>query len=254
VTFRTVGFAFGVLALFSGCSKPKAGPAVVSWIPKHADWPDGETSYYDVLRNDTVTGKTVFRIFETQLAGKPVYEIAGVNTALAEGITVLHDSIGAILTRDSLRSLSAFQVRNRMSGQDTIISRYEPAVRAGKVILTSNGGRTQTLAAPDNTFDNSILMMAIRALDLKPGAHYLLTSVASFGPWTKPADVEVTGEETITVPAGEFACHKVTLQIAGYTLGLWYERREPHRYVRFENRGNNSVAVLTGYEIADKRR
>jgi hypothetical protein len=131
---------------------------------------------------------------------------------------------------------------------DTVMSSYE----RGKVNLVTNGGRALKLDAPANTFDNSIIVMAIRSLDLKPGAKYSLNSLASFAPWVKPAEVEVLGLDTVVVPAGRFVSHKVALGITGYRLYLWYENDGAKRYVRFENPTNNSSAVLTRYEsVAD---
>jgi hypothetical protein len=237
------------LTFLAGCP-PRAKEsgrksAQVPWIPRRASWADGEVSSYDVLRNDTIDGKTVFRFRQAVDHNQPVWEITGVNTAFQNEFALLHDSISALLTRDSLKPVRTFQVRNLMARQDTVTTRYEK----DRVIVVANAGKTDTLAAPNNTFDNSILLMVIRTLDLQPGAKFLLTSVAAFGPWTKPTDIEVQGEETVTVPAGQFVCCRVALQIAGYTLYLWYEKAAPHRYVRFENRTNGSTAVLTKYEV-----
>jgi len=250
--FRVPVFvALAVLLAGSGCPRPKQSPQ--PWLTRHAHWPDGEVSRYDVLRADTVVGQAIIRVRHDREQGQPAYAVISVNSSVTPGRLegqvsnlplLLHDSIAAWLTADSLKPLRSFQIRNLLNRQDTVVSIYQ----AGKVTVTANGSFTGTLAAPENTFDNSILVMAIRSLELAPGAHYALTSLAAFGPWTKPADVDVEGEELVTVPAGTFACYKLNLEIAGYALNLWYEKAEPRRYVRFENRSNNSVAVLTGYE------
>jgi hypothetical protein len=192
-----------------------------------------------------VNGQTVLQISSCSLAQQPVYEFTCVNDARAGDLLLLHDSIAAYLTRDSLNPISGSQIRTSMARSDTVATTYD----AGKVAVTT-GGKKQMLDAPNNTFDASILVMAIRALEFSPGAKYALTSLSSFGPWIKPADVEVLGEDTVKVPAGQFVSWKLMLEIAGYKLYLWYEKAAPRRYVRFENPANNSSAVLTGYEAA----
>jgi len=228
---------------------PKRQPAE-AWIPRHANWQDPEVSTYDVMKGDTVVGQSVFTIRSAigqargpAPTGNRIWEITGVNSSSAQG---LHDSVCATLSFDDLKSLGSFQIRNAGSRLDTVVSRYA----SGTVQIKASGGQAQTLVVPVNAFDNSILTAVIRSLDLKPGAHYLLTSVASFGPWTKPADVQVLADDTVSVPAGKFACHKVSLEIAGWPMHLWYEREAPYRYVKFENTVNNSSAVLTSYQVS----
>jgi hypothetical protein len=232
------------LLLWVACPKR---PKPEAWIPRHANWQDGEVSTYNVMKGDTVAGQSVFTIRSAigqargpAPTGNRVWEITGVNSSSAQG---LHDSVTATLSFDDLKSLGSFQIRSVASRLDTVISRYA----SGTVQIRASGGQAQTLVVPVNAFDNSILVAAIRSLDLKPGAHYLLTSVASFGPWTKPADVQVLADDTVNVPAGRFACRKVSLEIAGWPMHLWYEREAPYRYVKFENTVNNSSAVLTDY-------
>jgi hypothetical protein len=216
------------------------------WIPRHAPWPEQEVSYYDVLKNDTLAGRSTYQVRLTEFNRTPVYEITGINSSVSGPASTIHDSAVALLTRDSLKSVRTFQTRNALVRQDTVISRYDK----GAVTVTTKTG-SRVLPVSSNTFDNSILVIAVRAFDLKPGAKYLLTSLATFGPWTKPADLEVLGDDTVTVPAGNFFCRKVLLELAGWTMQLWYERDIPHRYVKFENKNNLSVAVLTRYEPAE---
>jgi len=239
--FALAGLALLCLISFS-CRRSKANEP---WISRHAPWSDGEVSTYDVLKGDTIVGKSVYTIRSAETGGRQVWEIVGVNSSESGG---LHDSIAAALSFDELKSLSSFQVRDAIARLDTVVSSYA----GSKVKVTARAGQTQTLPISANTFDSSILLMAIRTLDLRPDAHYLLTSVSSFVPWTKPADVQVLGDETVKVPSGEFACRKLALQIAGMTMNLWYERDAPHRYVKFENRNNNSTAVLTTYTAGSR--
>jgi hypothetical protein len=235
---RSVVAVLLLLALLAvSCRKPKSAEA---WIPRHAPWSDGEVSSYDVLKDDSIVGQSVYSIRATEIRDRRAWEILGVNSSADGG---LHDSVAATLSYDELKSLGSIQVRNMIARLDTVVSRYDRE----KVVITARAGQAQSLPVSANTFDNSILVIVIRALDLKPDARFLLTSVASFGPWTKPADVQVLGEDTVTVPAGRFACRKVALQLAGWTMNLWYERDAPYRYIKFENRNNNSTAVLTGY-------
>lgn len=234
-----------IALLVAGCPGRKTTAPETRWIPRQPPWPNYEVSHYAVLREQETTGVTTVSIRKLPHQPKPRYELIVVNNALVEGIQLLHDSIATLLTADSLKPVNAFQVRALPAKQETVISRYERQ----QVIVSGNQGKTAILPITDNTFDNSILLTAIRSLPLSPGASYLLTSVASFGPWTKPADIVVLREDTVTVPAGRFICYLVGLQIAGHSLKLWYEKAPPHRYIRFEHPVAHSSAVLTKYAV-----
>jgi hypothetical protein len=214
-------------------------------IPLHADWPDGETAVYDVMRGDSLVGRSRQRIDQTVLNGAPVYDVVSVNMTTIADVAQLHDSFATQLRRSDLSPIQGFQVSSIAIRQDTVVSNYEP----GRVRLGRSGGQRLVLKTPANSYDNSALLIVMRALEFRPGAKYALNSIAAFAGSVKPADVEFAAEETVETPAGEFLCNRVTLQIAGHTLQVWYEKAAPHRYVRFENPAAGSSAVLARYGV-----
>ena len=84
-----------------------------------------------------------------------------------------------------------------------------------------------TLDFSPPAFDNEQACELFRRLPLEVGFKKTLTIVTSLGGTAIPLTVEVTGKESITVPAGTFECYKMVLSI-GQTF--WVSTDE-HRYV-----------------------
>jgi hypothetical protein len=84
-----------------------------------------------------------------------------------------------------------------------------------------------TLDFTPPAFDNEQACELFRRLPLEVGFKKTITIIASLGGSVIPLGVEVTGKETLTVPAGTFECYKLALSI-GQTF---YVSTDEHRYV-----------------------
>ena len=100
------------------------------------------------------------------------------------------------------------------------------------------------------TFDNEQAMHAMRRLPLAVGYKATMPLISSLGASAViPLEVEVVGQETLTVPAGQFDCFKVQLNV-GQTF--WFAT-DAHRYlVRFDAGGvTASLASVTQRKIGE---
>jgi hypothetical protein len=98
--------------------------------------------------------------------------------------------------------------------------------------LLKNTTREVKLDGP--IFDNEQVAEMFRRLPLAVGYKTTIPIMATLGAGKFPLGVEVTGKETIEVPAGKFECFKLVLNI-GQTF---YTSTDEHRYiVKFEAGG-----------------
>ena len=108
----------------------------------------------------------------------------------------------------------------------------------------ANGTKTATVGYPPNTWDNDQLLMSIRALPLAVGYTF---SVPIYAGSTAPTNVtiDVTGTETIDVPAGAFNTYKVALDYGQGKQYLWYAVDSPHYLIKYERPEGPQRLILT---------
>jgi Protein of unknown function (DUF3108)/Tetratricopeptide repeat len=114
----------------------------------------------------------------------------------------------------------------------------------GDIVHIQRAGKTEP--ETDNTdgivYDNEEAMHTMRRLPLQVGYKVTLPVFSTLGGGTKiSVPLEVTGKETVTVPAGTFGCFRVHLGMVNQTF--WFSD-DAHRYVvKFE--AGPIVAQLT---------
>ena len=98
---------------------------------------------------------------------------------------------------------------------------FEIRYASGRAEVTTRG-TTSAVALKAAAFDRWQVLPLLRRLPLEPG---FSTTVPVFSSSTGVVDarIKVVGRETLTVPAGTFECHKVTV-----TLGPVYTTDEPY--------------------------
>jgi hypothetical protein len=99
------------------------------------------------------------------------------------------------------------------------------------------------------TWDNEQAAQLFRLLPLKEGYKSSISILSSLGSGEVRIPLEVTGKETVDVPAGKFECFKLELGIVNQTF--WITADE-HRYIaRFGAGGVTAVLVRAGKPTAD---
>ena len=155
----------------------------------------------------------------------------------------VRDEIESIVTRDAFSTLQYHKVldeRGEKKDELTVIDRSRNlATRKGKII-----------EVPPRVFDPLSLIYHIRTLELKPGTSHEFTVIADGKIYVLHANV--TGRETITTPAGRFACVVVEPKMASTAgvfrddqnrLLIWYSDDERHLPVRI--RSDLNVGSIT---------
>jgi len=89
---------------------------------------------------------------------------------------------------------------------------------------------------PRRYLDFHQLALTLRGLDLRPGARFDLVTFSSRVGAVLDTRVEVTGVETVTVPAGTFECHAVRVTVGSSVHRGWYTRDRERWLVQYDNR------------------
>lgn len=126
--------------------------------------------------------------------------------------------------------------------------RVEAAYTSMYVYITMTGKDGSTVAKsierPPNAIDNSVQLQIPRALPLGQGyAASYIAIVAKTGV-AAPCTLEVVGEESVAVPAGNIASWHVEIRSASSKTDAWYAKEAPHLLVRFHDpAGGGSYAL-----------
>ena len=193
-------------------------------------WLDGEEMQLDAKMDGTVVGTLRYTISAGQTNGQRTWRL---KDDIAAGMFHTHSLIEA-----------------QADNFAPIHSHFEQAGVGGNVVDTtyqldhadvksSGKAEVKKVALDGPVFDNDEFFQLVRRLPLAPGYKIGLSLMAPGGSiviW----EVEVSGLETVTVPAGTFECFKLK-PVDGQTY--WYST-DAHRYlVKFE--ANGGVAELS---------
>lgn len=242
---RRVLFLVGLLVTFlavlglAGCAKPE--PLVLT-IP----WSAGEFSKLEMKVNGASFGSWELGaalepdgqgwVLTSKLITPQGSDLSTVHAGLANLLPTLLEIDARDPAGNSLGSAKAVYgdgkavVTARASGQD------QPAVEI-------------KLPAPPY-FDNEQFVITLRALPLADGWTATLNDITTRIGSKAQIKLEVTGKETVTVPAGTFECWVVSLA-AGTSQRAWIAVAEPHQLVQYENAGSAMMAQLVEYRAGN---
>jgi dipeptidyl aminopeptidase/acylaminoacyl peptidase len=162
----------------------------------------------------TVDGRQVWRIIES--ARTPMGAIA--DSTLVDAATL------APIRRVQRQGAA---VAEMSFAGDSVTGR----IQAGPQELPIRAGAAGGMLA-----DGAPLHVALATLPLAAGYATAVRLFELMGGAPRLHRVEVTGTETVIVPAGEFETYRVEIQPAdgGSATVIWYERAAPHRLIRAE--------------------
>ena len=90
-------------------------------------------------------------------------------------------------------------------------------------------------------YDDESLLWLVRGMDLREGYEATYQNVNAGTGGTFPVDLKVEGQETVTVPAGEFTAWKVRIRTASVTQFVWVEASGSRRLVKARIEGIEDV-------------
>jgi hypothetical protein len=112
----------------------------------------------------------------------------------------------------------------------TVDANYKPGTVYLSRLSDNGGNNTATTVAPI-VYDNEEAFDGFRRLPLAVGYKTTVPIFSTLGGSEIPLGLEVTGEESVTVPAGTFDCFKIQLNI-GQTF--WYSNDARRYLVQFQ--------------------
>lgn len=157
----------------------------------------------------------------------------------------------ALVDAETLAPISSSRVRVDSEENDrfSVSSIYSPP---DEVRFESNDNgtirsTTRDLPEPsDNSpepgyYDDVSLLWLVRGIDLREGYEDSFQNIAANTGQTFPVDLVVEGQETVTVPAGEFRVWKIRIRTASVIQFAWVDVESPHRLVKAQIRGVQDV-------------
>jgi hypothetical protein len=94
--------------------------------------------------------------------------------------------------------------------------------------------------------ENATLLMLLRAMPLARGYATVINTFVPIAGQMDRVRVFVTGEETLTVPAGAFPVWTLELEAAdGAVTKVWIGKEAPYQLVQFTDGRNNATFALT---------
>lgn len=233
-----------VTALLPGCT-PAAKPLPELTPP---DWQDGETTLYEIVRNDSVlyTRKTIVQFDEEQ------EEPTVVITNIVQGQTVpfyFFDSTTFALTRYTLTPLWSYRVVSTEISITEVEADFEPE-RIELRKTTVDGSERKDFKNTKNTYGIEMLQHLFRAVPLDPGLNFQLNIIIPLEFRTSRVAVTVLGTKMVSTPLGDILCREVSAVAQRRQLRLLYELAQPHRLVAIRDVENGTETRLVGFSIS----
>lgn len=202
------------------------GDIVLSPVP----WVDGERLQLVIaLPTGFEIGAMVYRADLVETDGRKVWRVGGRMFAGAQSFSTVDADA------ETFHPISS-RWKHTLLGDVSAVYRATE-VETKKVDATES----KKIVFDKSVFDNEQAMHVMRRLPLEVGYKTTVPIIATLGAGTViPVSLEVVAKEAVKVPAGEFECFKVQLNI-GQTF--WFSN-DAHRYVvKFEAGGVNANLV-----------
>ncbi|MEO0069407.1 MAG: DUF3108 domain-containing protein [candidate division WOR-3 bacterium] len=215
-------------------------------LTPHA-WQDGETSIYEVVRNDSLLLQRIVSLDFDEEDG--IASLVVTSSIRSESVPYYFlDSTVFSLSRFSLKPLWSYRmVATEISLSEVKAEFYTDRVEMEKEVV--EGTDKKTLPINENTWGVEMLQQLLRALPLEPGRSYQLTAVLPMEFRTTRVEVTVLGTKTIKTPLGEFLCREVELTSRDRKLRLVYELADPHRLIAIRDQDNLTDTRLIDFYI-----
>ncbi|MCL4241217.1 MAG: DUF3108 domain-containing protein [Dehalococcoidia bacterium] len=235
--------AAGLAAVLSSCAG--SNDRTLSKVFVAPPWTGDERNEYDLLDEaGDLYGKCVL---ETDVDAEPgktrLSRLCANEPRYRDDGTVLVDS-------QTLVPFEAARVRTDAEKNTRVaaLSTYAPPIvkftfdDKGKVRETERDLPEPSETSPDpGYYDDESLLWLVRGMDLREGYEATYQNVNAGTGGTFPVDLKVEGQETVTVPAGEFTAWKIRIRTASVTQFVWVEASGSRRLVKARIEGIEDV-------------
>jgi hypothetical protein len=224
-----LGVGLAGLVSCSGGSTAAEGDteAVVSNVP----FADGERFAYELRDDHGVVGHGVLSVSRDgdALVLKQDYEEAAVpagQKATSDRSTVAVDPV-------TLQPRSVERVVEQRESSDTYDGTY--AADGDSVTMSKDDAKARTVELPANAYENESSLWLWRTLPFAKDYQARYVSVNVVERKRQTVELEVTGQQTITVPAGTFNTWRLQVRNGRATRVAWINVDAPHQIVRWDN-------------------
>jgi len=97
----------------------------------------------------------------------------------------------------------------------------------------------------EGTLDQNVFSALLTALPLASGAHWLVNAYDGTEGVVRPLTATVVGEDSVTVPAGAFACWKLAVTGGQFPINFYITKTAPYLIAKYELVGPPVVFELT---------
>ena len=97
----------------------------------------------------------------------------------------------------------------------------------------------------EGTLDQNVFSALLTALPLASGAHWMVNAYDGTEGVVRPLTATVVGEDSVTVPAGSFACWKMALTGGQFPINFYITKAAPYLIAKYELVGPPVVFELT---------
>jgi hypothetical protein len=111
--------------------------------------------------------------------------------------------------------------------------------------VVNGQSKTASLDVPANPVDNDQLLMTLRALAFAQGTTASYMVIVAQNALKVDTTVTVQGQETVTVPAGDFECWRVEIAAGQTKQAAWYQVAAPNMLVQYDN-GTTRMVLTSG--------
>ena len=224
-----------VVLLLAACSSTSPGGIEPGDIVVQHPFVDGERYHYRLLNDDAEVIAT--GTLTTQMAGDRLQLSQEYVEAPVEGREPTRDYSAITVDAQTLKPLEVIREITSVDEVDRYDARYEDGQL--EVLLTRTGDKVETrersLPVPEHAYDNESALWLWRAIDLREDYEGAYISMNIVETSRQTADLTVTGQETVTVPAGTFNAWRLQIRNGRATRVAWINVEAPHQIVRWDN-------------------
>ncbi|HWO72909.1 MAG TPA: DUF3108 domain-containing protein [Dehalococcoidia bacterium] len=204
------------------CGGGDAG-APTSDVAGTVPWGDTERHTY-VIRND-----------DGEELGQGVLSIqrAGATTTLTQEYKskVATDSISVVVDSQTLKPVSGSRRIVNPGGEDVLEVTYTPE----GALIRHNDEKQSGLSVPEHSYDNDSSLFLWRTLPFAPGYEASYTTIITGRRSRQKVNLEVTGKETVRVPAGQFEAWRLEIRTSNARQVAWFADTPQRTLLRYDN-------------------
>ncbi len=214
-----------LIAGFLSC-RPAPAPALLDH-----NWPAREDLAYSLVIDSVPAGVYTLATRSLDTLGVPALWISSL-TALQSPSGLISDSAVVVARRADLlplRSRRAVTVSPGTARSTVVYSGGRAAISA----VRPDDEKTVSLRVDRRTFDNDQLTTLLRVLSVPPDSTVELSALSGVATISIPVRVRSLPDERAVVPAGDFVCRRLRMNLLGRDVDLWYEPDGARRLVRY---------------------